>query len=259
MRAKIKVLLLVFILLGICAQFSFAQAKGQKPQLYMIYDNVVKPAMASKFEAAIKEELAVYAEVKFPYSISAYSSDDFHYYFLMPIENHAAIDAVNKADEDVMKKNKERMEAMMKSVAGTFEYCRGGLIYLRPDLSYAAAEPRIKPEEVNFIYWGLASVEFGKEREFEEIIKQFVTLYKSDNVSLGFATYAGDMGTDMPFYFWSEGGKSAADFFSEDEKTNKILGAKATELWNKLLTCLRKYESKTGLPRPDLSYTPKKK
>jgi hypothetical protein len=258
MKTKISVLLSVFLLAGFYAAISLAQAQEQKPQLYWITDCAVGPGMASKFEAAVKDECALTAEGKSPYPWMAYSSDDFHYYFVSPIKNYADIDAQDKAEEEMRKKvGEERFNANDKAYAGTFEYARIGFVYLRPDLSYAPEKPRLKPEEANFLYWGLCYVDSAKVDEFNEIFKEYVSLYKSKNITSGFTTYQGGYGTDMPFYFFAMSGKSPADFFSEDEKTTKILeGEKDEELWNRFLATLRKYEIKTGRYRPDLSYIP---
>jgi hypothetical protein len=68
-----------------------------------------------------------------------------------------------------------------------------------------------------------------------------------------------ESGAEMPFYFWAETGKSAADYWAESDKVIKKFGEeKHAELWNKFLATLRKFETKTGQPRPDLSNTPKK-
>jgi len=256
MKTKISVLLSVFLLAGFYAAISLAQAQEQKPQLYWITDCAVKPGMVSKFEAAVKEECALTAEGKSLYPWMAYSSDDFHYYFVSPLKNHADIDTQEKAEEEMRKKvGEERFNANDKAYDGTYEYARIGFVHLRPDLSYAPEKPRLKPEEANFLYWGLFYVDSAKVEEFNEIFKEYVTLYKSKNVASGFTTYQGGYGTDMPFYFVAMSGKSPADFFAEDEKTTKILeGEKSKELWDKTLATLRKFEFKTGTYRPDLSY-----
>ena len=90
-------------------------------------------------------------------------------------------------------------------------------------------------------------------------MKKWVTLFKEKNIEGGFNTYMGEMGTDNPFYFWAEFGKSAADFFTWNEKEFEMLGDEVMPLWMKTLGLLRNYESKGGMFRPELSYIPEKK
>jgi len=249
----------VFFAACLCAVlFVFSGLTGaqeQKSQLYSITEVVVKPAMADRFEAAQKKEI----ELGYPFPFEAYSTDDFHYYFLVPIENYAGIDAMNKSEGEWAAKIGQEYQALMKSVEGTFDYYRWGIVRSLPELSYSPKKPRLKPGEQNFLTWGFAYVEFGKEKEFADVCKQFVEVSKSKATSIGWNMFVVESGAELPFYFWAEGGKSAAEYYAENDKVMKKMGEeKFAELWNKFLSTLRKYESKTGRPRPDLSNMPKK-
>lgn len=249
----------VFFAVCLCAVlFVFSGLTGaqeQKSQLYSITEVVVKPAMAARFEAAQKKEI----ELGYPFPFEAYNTDDFHYYFLVPIESYAGIDAMNKSEGEWAAKIGQEYQALMKSVEGTFDYYRWGIVRSLPELSYSPKKPRLKPGEQNFLTWGFAYVEFGKEKEFADVCRQFVEVSKSKDTSIGWNMFVVESGAELPFYFWAEGGKSATEYYAENDKVMKKMGEeKFTELWNKLLSTLRKYESKTGQPRPDLSNMPKK-
>jgi hypothetical protein len=180
---------------------------------------------------------------------------------VMPIQNFARIDSMEKADDEWSAKiGKEKLDALMKSYEGTFEYYKAGVIRYLPELSYAPKVPKFKPEEENFVRWNFVNLEFGKEEEFAEICKQWVALYDSSNIPMGWRTYVGLMGMEMPFYFWADRSRSAAEYWAEGEKATKTIGdARVTELWNKTVSLFKKYEFKTGRLRPDLSNKPKSK
>ena len=255
MKNKAAVLLALGLFSVLFMLSGMTGAQEQKAQLYSITEVVVKPAMAAKCEAGIKKE----NELGYPFPSEAYSTDDFYYYFLTPIENYAGIDAMNKAEVEWSAKIGQEYQALMKSVEGTFDYYRSGVVRFLPELSYAPKKPRLKPGEQNFLTWGFAYVEFGKDKEFADINRQFVELYKSRDASIGWNMFVVESGTEMPFYFWAETGKRAAEYYAEKEKDWKKVGEeKRAELWNKLLPTIRKLESKTGRPRPDLSNMPKK-
>jgi hypothetical protein len=242
-------LVVLFVLSGLTG------AQERKAQLYSITEVVVKPAMAAKFEAGIKKE----NELGYPFLSEAYSTDDFYYYFLTPIENYAGIDAMNRAEGEWAAKIGKEYEALMKSVEGTFDHYRAGVVRLLPELSYAPKKPRLKPEEQKFITWGYAYVEFGREKEFADVCKQFIELNESAGTSTGWNMFVVESGAEMPFYFWAETGKSAAEYYAEGEKAMKKFGEeKYKELDEKLVATLRKFETKSGRPRPDLSNMPKK-
>ncbi len=255
MKNKAGVFLAVGLLSVLFVFSGTTGAQEQKSQLYSVTEVIVKPAMVAQFEAAVKKEI----ELGYPYPYSAYSTDDFYYYFLVPIENYAGIDAMNKTEGEWAAKAGQEYEAMMKSLAGTVEHYRSGVVRFLPELSYAPKKPRLKAEEEKFITWYFAYLEFGKEKEFADICRQFVDVSKSKDTSIGWNMYAVQSGTEMPLYFWAEGGKSAAEYFAENDKVIKKMGEeKFAELWSKSMATLRKYEIKTGRLRPDLSNMPKK-
>lgn len=257
MKTKIFAFTLTLLLGASCFLPVMAQAQEQKAQLYQVYDFVVKPAMVAKFEAGVKREI----ELGSPSPWNAFSTDDFHYYFLFPISNFAGMDSIEKAEETWRAKiGDEKFRALMKSAEGTFEYYKGGVIRFLPELSYIPKTPKYKPEEENFVYWAFANVEFGKEEELATVFKQWVTVYDTNKIPLGWRTYVGLMGVEMPLYFWGMRYKSAAEFWVEDEKATKTIGeSKVMELWNKTVSLFKKYEYKTGRPRPDLLNNPKGK
>jgi hypothetical protein len=96
MKTRISVVLLAVLMGAFCFLPAIAQAQGQKAQLYYVYDFVVKPAMVSQFEAGVKQEIALGS----PAPWAAFSTDDFHYYFVTPIQNYAEIDSMDRADNE---------------------------------------------------------------------------------------------------------------------------------------------------------------
>jgi hypothetical protein len=153
----------------------------------------------------------------------------------------------------------ERWQAVMKRVNDKSEYYRMYMIYHRPDLSYTPESARLKPEEKDFIFWDFYYIQPGMEREFEELNKEWVALYKNNNIPVEYDFYVGDIGTEMPVYFYAESGKNDVDFWTQHEKSWKLFGKEGGDLWKKTIVLVRKREMKTGRYRPDLSYIPKEK
>ncbi|GEM_PF-353998 len=256
MRNKTTVFLVVAFGLGLFVMAGPALGQEQKSQLYFVVEIHVKPAMVAKYEAVVKKEI----ELNYPLPFETYGTDDYIYYALFPIENYAGIDHINKADAEWMAKIGKEFDALMKSAEGTIDYYKYGVIHLAPELSYAPKKPRFKPEEMKFIYWYFVYLEFGKEKEFEDLCKQYVDLYKSKGVSTGWNTFVAEMGVELPLYVFSMSGKSPAEFFTEDEKQMKKFDKeKMGEMDKKWDSLIRKVESKMGGPRPELSNITKAK
>jgi hypothetical protein len=254
-----KVIFMVVLLMGFGFVFTAAQAEEQESALLFIEEQVVKPAKIAELEASLQEMVAYCNEHNFPYAWETYSDDNYRYYYVMPIKDLSDINNMMKATAELGKKVGEPWQAMMNKYQETYEHVKLGLIRTRPDLSYVPENPRLTPEEAAYIRWGMCYVKADKTVEFEEIMKEWVALFKEKNISGGFNTFMGEMGTDNPFYFYAEPAKSPADFFTWNEKAMEILGDESMTLWMKTLGLLRNYENKGGMLRPELSYLPKKK
>ena len=257
MRGKVSILLMVGLVVTLWAVTALAQAEEPKAQLYFVEDVVMKPSMVAEYEAIIKEVVPLCAQHEFPYPFYAYSTNDFHYYFVYPVENYADIDNLNKAWNELGKKvGVKQWQAMMERFVGTFEYYQYSVIRYLPELSYTPEKPRLKPEEANFVFWEFFYIPVGKEKELDEICQEWIELYKSKKISDGWETYVVEIGTEMPLYIFIERAKSAVDYYSQSEKILKLLGEKYQPLIAKTYAIRKKVELKTGRFRPGLSYTP---
>lgn len=256
---KSKIIFTVVLLMGLGFVFTAAQAEEQKSALLLVEEQIVKPAKIAELEDSLKEMVAFCVEHNYPYGWETISDDNYRYYYVMPIKGLADIDIQMKAGAELGKKVGEPWQALMKKYLGTYEYARLNVIRTRPDLSYVPENPRLQPDEGVYIRWGMCYVKADMTKEFEEIMKKWVVLFKEKNIGDGFNTFIGEMGTDNPFYFWIEKGKSPVDFFAHSEKAMETLGDEAMPLWMKTLSVLRNFESKGGMMRPELSYFPKKK
>jgi hypothetical protein len=260
MKGKISVFLMVGLVVSLFALTILAQAEEQKAQLFEVDEYAVMPSMVEEFETCIKEFVALCTQHKYPYTWMAYSINDFHYILVWQLKNYADLDNWSKASSELAEKvGKEQWQALFKRFLSSYEYLQEGMYYLIPERSYTPENPRLKPEEINFIRWGFYYLRPAKGEAFAENDKDWVALHKKKNIPDGWNIYEGDIGTDRPVVVLSTWGKDAVDYFSQYAKNEKILGEEAEALSKKENAFLRKYESRTGRPRPDLSYMPKEK
>lgn len=133
--------------IGLLALPVFTQAQELKAEAYLMTEYVVRPYMAKEFETAVIEEKAMFGDINYSYGWTAYSAEDFHYYFFTPIEtNFASLDRFGAALIEAEAQLGENYKTLEKRMEGTYEYYRETLVCLRPDLSYTPAEPNIKPK-----------------------------------------------------------------------------------------------------------------
>jgi hypothetical protein len=259
MRGKILVFLVASLVVSLFALTTLAQVEEQKEQLFVIDEWVVKPPMANEFEAVVKESIAIYAEHKFPYPFYTFWTSDFHYHVMWPYEKYGDLDNWYEAIEELSKKVGEPWQALSKRVAVTYEYIHSSVYYHMPELSYIPENPRLKHEEANFFFFDIYYVQPGKTKEFKEIIKKFVALSKSKNITEGWDAYDGDIGTDMPVYAFVMRAKDETDFYIHNTKMWEILGEEGEKLWEESVALIRKRGDKQAWLLPDFSYMPKEK
>lgn len=259
MRGKLFVLFLA-LEFCLCVSSVLAQVGEQKAQLWFVEEVVVKPSMVENYEAHTKEALNLWNKYGAPSAFYAISTDDFHYYFVWPIENYTSLNSVFKSiGEWVVRMGDENWQALVKSGEDTYEYMKWSIVRLKPDLSYAPEKQMKAPEEASFVCLNFFYIQPGKEAEFERTLKEGVAFYKHINFPFGFDVYVGDMGTEMPMYIYLSKAKDAADFFAEHDEAFKLHTEEAIKLRRKTFATIRKIDVKTGMFRPDLSYMSKEK
>jgi len=233
-----------------------AHAQAPENPLIMVSELVVEPAKSADFEAVMKDWLAFYVENKYPWSYTVYRTEDYHYYIISPIKDMAGIGDMMKTDMDLASKGGPKFEALMKKTAGCYAYANGDLVILRNDLSYAPETPRVGSEEAWFICWDYYYGFPGRDREAEQVAKDWQALYKSKDISDGFLTYMLIMGPDLPLIVGARWGKSEADFNAAEEAFIKAAGESYSAMAKKTMALCRKYERKTGYRLDALSYWP---
>jgi hypothetical protein len=259
MRGKLLIMSLGLVFY-ICSLSTLAQSSEEKPNLYFVQEFVVKPSKIADFETILKETASMYTKHNLSYPYQVINMDNYHYLALFPINNYGDVDKMYMAVFEVFDKvGKEKIQEMHKRHGEAIERQKSYFIRFSPELSYTSESPRFGPEEANFMYIPHLYVKPGKESEFEEICKEWVALDTSVNRADSYDLFVGDIGTEMPFYFWVARAKSAVDFYRQQEVYSTKGGEKIMDLWNQTMALCRKYDEKSGLFRPDLSYIPKEK
>jgi hypothetical protein len=250
-------LALALFALPLCS--AFAADAPPKPDLYVVHEEVVPPAMMGRYEGVTKEMLGMLAEknVTNPsIAFTTFMTTDMHYVYVSRLPGgFSGLDAMYTAWMSLPDTlGKEKFKDLETRGAATMSSYNEMIIMRRADLSYEPATPRIKPEEHRFYRWDFYYLQPGKESEAEAIAKDYVALFKSKNVGDGFTIFMATMGQDLPLLIAAIPSKSPADFAAVDEKTNATLGADLRALQARALGITRRLEHREGWVRPDLSY-----
>jgi hypothetical protein len=258
MRKQLALGLAVTLCAMSASAFAGEEQGAEKPQLFCIYKEVVKPGLAEQYEAAVKHMISEFQAYQIdPEKVhwQAVSGPEIGYVYVTPIENFAAMDQMKANWMEVLGTiGEEKFEEMTAPAAEAMEQVEVFHVARRLDLSYAPENPRLKPEEIKYIHYGFYYAIPGKQKDLEAIAREFAELYKSKGIDTGWSLYESITGSDLPVYVVAQGAKSAADYFSNRERIGELLGEEAKKIGMKVGATVRKMEYKEGMPRPDLSY-----
>jgi len=253
MGKRVFVSVLVGLLAGLGSLAVIARAQD-KPQLWTIWEIVVKPPKDEAYYKAAKDQIALMAKYKFPYSMYGYDAGDFRYEFCTPLKDYADIENLYQAFEDVAKKAGDEWKNLLKAYEETYEYMSQSNWYLRPDLSFEPANPRLKQEEEKFFIEDTWYIEPGKEAEFEGLCKDFITLCKNKDITERISSYICDIGPEMPIFVAVLSGTNRLNFWENNGKMWDKLGKEGEAIMAKFYALTRKRNFQEGWYLPELSY-----
>ncbi len=238
--------------------FAGDQSQTEKPEMFCIYKEHVHPGKVEQYETAMKNMISEFRSYQIDpekVNFKAVSGPEIGYAYVMPIDGFADMDKM-KANwmEAIEILGKDKFADIIAPAEEATESIDVFHVVRRADLSYEPENPRLKPEEVEFIHYGFYYAVPGKEKDLEAIAKEFADLYRSKGISTGFSVYQCITGSDLPLYAVTKPARSAADFHANHEKVKEALGPKADEIGARIGATVRKIEYKEGNVRPDLSY-----
>jgi len=252
-------LLALLITLCLCLAAGPVQAQdAPKSQLLSVHEDNVIPSKVEEYEkAALGLVDAIKKNKVSSISYTAASMDDYTYIYFTPVENLGAVDKMNASFGELQEKmGKDAFGAMMKSFDACYPTHGNYLVRLRPDLSYKPEYGAQISDGLNFRHWDYYHIHPGMEDEAEAIAKEWVALNEKIKSPEGYRLYMNSFGLEGPLFLVVQSGKSAADFYTRSEAWMKRAGDAGQALKKRTMKVVRKFESKDGMIRPELSASP---
>lgn len=248
---------LLLTLFTCCFIFNSLDAQKPNKQLWFQWDDLVYPAKVAEYVEATKAVNEFLKEQKYPAPMNVYSSDDFHYYYVMPISSYAAIDTMEMMWTKIFQEvGEEKMAPLWKAFTGTQELGRKRIYVHRPDLSYTAESSYLGDKEANFLLLYICYPMYGMGMQFEDVCKKYVDLYKTKNIDASYNLFEILLGDEEPCYFFVMNGENAAAYYAKSMELWNILEADAKEIQQEMYSLLRKVDVKHLWYRKGLSYIP---
>ena len=208
-----------------------------KGQLWFCWEATVNPSLNSQFIDLQTDFHAPFKENGFPYTISAWWDNNFHYYFFYPVESYDDKNRIYEALGAIVQQwGEEKFNKMWETVVSHRTY----FLRSQPETSYAPEEPRLTNDETTFAIWDIFYVIPGKENEIYALNKELSALIRSKNFDDNVQMLTGDIGFEGSTLIGVLYGKNPADFWSQNRKMWDLLGEEGQEIFQKWMSFVRK-------------------
>jgi hypothetical protein len=235
-------------------------ADAAAPKLYVLHQEVVRPSALKAYEETNHEFLAAFKQHRdmLPgFSFTTVAGEDFIYNFITPIPDFAYAGTIYDMVDKVGRTMGEAKWAdLLKRNGATIDSMTDSVFLEDPSLSYAPANPRLKPQEELYFHFDFYYIQTGREAEADAVARDFAALFRARNMSDGYHLMKLVFGHDLPLLVVAEGFRDAADFAAQDVAMRKTLGAEGEALFARAFAITRKFDRRNGWVRPDLSMLP---
>jgi hypothetical protein len=252
---KLKFFLPLFATILIYSSLILAQEEP-KDQLYWVREEVAKVDMWDQYEKTSKEwvELMTGAGLDLPY-MWASQRDDAHYYYLFPLDNYAEIDKLSGIFGAAIDKiGKDKWAKFVTENEASIETHKDFIVTRSAKYSFWPEEPRLKPDESNFIHWMFFHYKLENRKEVMDVMTEWKELYQEKNIKNGYTVWLMELGRDNNMIVLTESYKDGADYYTAMEADNATMEAEAKALWTKMSVYITSVENKYGNQRPDLGF-----
>jgi len=250
MKNYLSIILFAFFLLS----FNANSQTNDVPTLFVAYENEIPPSMVSAYEEVAKRELAIFKKLNYPRSYFIYQSEDYHYWWIVQIKDLNDFEKLSQElGSFIVRMEKEEGFVFGEEFKGKTKYMKPMIFQYLPNLS-CMPEGSIKLDQAQYFRWGFFYAKVGFEKEFQEIGVKVAEMMIAKEIEMGWNLHTGVLGTENPFYMWSEIYDSPLDMETKRANAFKKLGEEFIALWNETLQYIRKLEIQEGWYRPDLSY-----
>jgi len=237
---KIKVISALLAALFILNINSDAQEGEPGGQLWYVWEAMVKPSMNDKYMEMSAKIVDHCKQHDFPYTFHVWASPVFHYLWYYPIDDVKDTEMINRAWMGMASNMDPEIVA---AFFGSIDRYEERVLFDRFDLGYVPQNPRIEPAESGFVFRQVFHVFPGKNRELEEIFKEYNVLLKNRDFPERYDCATGILGYENPSYILFNYGKDAGDFWTNYEKVAAILGEDLNSFNLRISRLIRKSEA----------------
>jgi hypothetical protein len=231
-----------------------------KDKLYFMHEEAARIDKIDEYNQSAKDFTKMFTDLKLDVpAIYASETDDYHFFYLVPIKNYADVDKLSSAFNDVFSKaDKDKMAQTMKEGDESTIYTRDMVLKRSDDLSYKSDKQKLDMSKENFLHEDFYTYKPEYRKQVMDIGAEFKKLYQDKGIEDSYDVWMPDMGEKNNLIIVTTMAKDAVSFYQQQDKDNALLGKEGDALWNKMQPMLENFNHINAHMRPDLSYTESK-
>jgi hypothetical protein len=246
----------LLLCLVLIAGFSSITAQSIDNSNFIIVRNdVVKPSMTVQYEGSLVDLSSFLSENKVKdVSYLTQLEDNYHYSHVSFVDNLNDIEGGLGAYINGKKKSAE-IDLILDYLNESIESYSFYVVKYLPELSYVP-DGKLWLEEAPYRNWNYYYFTPGTEKQAEQIIASWKSLYEKKGIENGFRIFKGVIGLDSPVYIFTTWGSSPLDYQRNLQKNIEQLDGEGAQLWMAMMSLVRKVETVEGWYLPQYSYQP---
>ncbi len=251
---KSKILLFTFAATTLFLSGIPAFAQSGETQLYAVLENSIIPGQISVFEESLQKLNALKKQnqmTSWGGPVIGLMDSPTYYHIFTPMTGFGDLDDMQK---ELTRKTDKKWNEVLDDLLKTKEYEKWWIVLERQDLSYHPEGARANIQGDGYVsmvfFYGFS----GKKSDTVDLFRDWVKLYKENNITHGFTVFETVMGGERPLYLIVEVADDVVSYHKRDRETVLKLGDAGDRLIQRSLPLCRKYEVKSGAFRPDLAY-----
>lgn len=236
---------------------SLAAAQTPQPKWYVMHQEFARPSMIKQYEDVNKEFIATvrkHHEASPLFNFIGVAGEDFVYTYVTSISGFSDLASIYDGfGKLAVAAGEAKWGDLMKRGGEATEFIRESILMEDPALSYTPAQPRLTPQEERYLHVDLYYVQPGREADADALAKDFHKLYREKNIADGYRLFKVVMGAETPLILVTVAAKDPADYAVHNAEATKKLGAEGQALFARAASLTRRFETRGGWLRPDLS------
>jgi hypothetical protein len=227
-----------------------------KNKLYFMHEEAARIDKIDEYNQSAKDFTKMFTDMKLDVpAIYASESDDYHFFYLVPINNYADVDKLNSAFNDLFSKaDKDKMAQAMKGGDESTLYTRDFVLKHLDELSYKSDKQKLDMSKETFMHLDYYTYKPEYRKQVMDLGAEFKKLYQDKGIEDSYDVWTPDLGEKNNVIIVTTFAKDATSFYQQQDKDNALLGKEADAIWNKMQPMLENFNHNNAHTRPDLSY-----